>query len=471
MRLPRNPFRRTGRPSRATADTVAPPPSPLRPIDLTDDAEVTAALRLSMKVGEVLLASGTGAMDTMTQIAQVAAAYGLTQCDVEVTYNAISISARRGPVLPPVSSIRIVHYRAHDFTRLAEVDRLIRRLRRGELTVTEAYEHLDAITGAPHPYARWLATAAWAAMAGSIAVLLGGGALVAVVAFLTTVVIDRTNRRLNRLGLPYFFQHFTGGVIASLPAVLLFTLHLDIRPSLVIAAGVVVLLPGLSLVGSVQDAITGAPVTAGARFFEVMVLTAGIIGGVAVALRVASGLGTTLPNVAPSQFTGNLTELLPKVASGAFAAGFYALACYAERRALLVAGLAGATGSLVVIIVLHFGVGPIFASACAATVVGLAGGLMARRALTPPIVVAVAGITPLLPGLTVYRGLYAFINDQPLTGFSELASATGIGAALAAGVVLGEWVARTLRRPQILRPGMLDRTGLRRPISPRRPGR
>jgi hypothetical protein len=99
-------------------------------------------------------------------------------------------------------------------------------------------------------------------------------------------------------------------------------------------------------------------------------------------------------------------------------------------------------------------------SGVAATLVGLAGGLMARRALTPPLVVALAGITPLLPGLKVYRGLYALLNDELVIGANQLLAATGVGGALAAGVILGEWCDRTIRRPRIL-----SRFGaLRRPI-------
>ena len=75
---------------------------------------------------------------------------------------------------------------------------------------------------------------------------------------------------------------------------------------------------------------------------------------------------------------------------------------------------------------------------------------MARRALTPPLVVVVAGITPLLPGLSLYRGLYALLNNEVVIGLSSLLAAFGIGCALAAGVTLGEWIARTLRRPRIL---------------------
>ncbi len=51
----------------------------------------------------------------------------------------------------------------------------------------------------------------------------------------------------------------------------------DGRSSLVLASSIVVLLAGLSLVGAAEDAISGFPVTATARAFEVVTLTAGIV--------------------------------------------------------------------------------------------------------------------------------------------------------------------------------------------------
>ena len=82
---------------RATIDAVTAAPAPLQPIDLTDDAVVAEALDVAVRVGEVLLASGTGAIDTSEQVRFVAATYGLAQCDVDVTYNSIVLSARDRP--------------------------------------------------------------------------------------------------------------------------------------------------------------------------------------------------------------------------------------------------------------------------------------------------------------------------------------------------------------------------------------
>lgn len=70
-------------------------------------------------------------------------------------------------------------------------------------------------------------------------------------------------------------------------AVLLVAWDVDVSSSLVVAAGIVVLLTGLSLVGAVEDAISGFPVTAAARAFEVVTLTAGIVVGIVSVLDLA----------------------------------------------------------------------------------------------------------------------------------------------------------------------------------------
>ncbi|MEV6772325.1 threonine/serine exporter family protein [Nocardia sp. NPDC051030] len=437
---------------RATADAVVEAPAPLQPIDLTDDATVTQVLDLAERVGEVVLASGTAVTDTTDQVEFIASTYGLSQCDIDVTYNSIRISADRGPTLPPASTMRVVRQRSLDFTRLAAADRLTRRIRRELVPPEEALAALDEITSAPHPYNRWIATFGWALMAAAVALLLNGGLLIAALSFATTTLIDRTNRRLNRRGLPFFFQHMVGGMIAALPAVLVssYFSHLHLDPALIIAAGIAVLLAGLQLVGAVEDAITGAPITAAARMLEVVMMTGGIIAGITLTLRAAELLNLTVPSVdmAPGR---DLTNWPMKLLAGALTSLAFALACYAEKRALAAAAFSGAAATIFYLLVQQAGFGPIVSSGAAATVVGLAGGLLARRALTPPLVVAVAGITPLLPGLRVYRGLYALLNDEQLIGINQLFSAFAVGCALAAGVTLGEWIARDLRRPRIVK--------------------
>ncbi|CFA02855.1 putative transmembrane protein [Mycobacterium tuberculosis] len=61
--------------------------------------------------------------------------------------------------------------------------------------------------------------------------------------------------------------------------------------------------------------------------------------------------------------------------------------------------------------------------------------------MTPP-----AGIMPMLPGLAVFRAVFAFaVNDTPDGGLTQLLEAAATALALGSGVVLGEFLASPLR--------------------------
>ncbi|GED98497.1 threonine/serine ThrE exporter family protein [Gordonia crocea] len=437
----------------ATIDTIEPGSivvAPRKPIDLRDEAAITEVLDLAARIGAVLLDAGTGAIDTTHQVEFVAGIYGLDDVDVDVTFNTVLICARRGSTLPPITASRSVYYRSLDFTRLAQVDRLVRKIRQLSITPATAHAIVDEITEAPHPYPYWVSTVAWGLMASGVGIYLGGTWIVWLTAFATTIAIVTVNRFLNRIGTPPFFQQLAGGFLAVLPAALLYPAlegsGLGFRPAQIIAAGIIVLLSGLTLVGAVQDAITGAPITATARVAEVLVMTGGILVGVAMSVGFVGLFDVDLPaltTVAPF----GAADVPSRVIGGALAAVAFALASYAERRALPAAFFAGALGAGVAAALYLTTIGPVFSYAAAAVIVGLLGGLAARRALTPPLVIAVAGITPLLPGSAIYRGMYGLMTGTG--GGPEMATAFLIGCALAAGVTLGEFIARTLRRPRL----------------------
>jgi uncharacterized membrane protein YjjP (DUF1212 family) len=339
-----------------------------------------------------------------------------------------------------------------DFSRLAAVDRLIGRIRAGEVSPSNARDELDAIITAPHPYRRWVATLAWGALAFATAGTLGAGLLACVVSALSAMTIDRVNRRLNRHGLPFFFQYAVGGAIAAAPPLALYWLSprlgLQFEPTVAIAAGLVVLLAGLSLVGSVGDVITGAPVTAAARFFELVMMTAATIAGVALVLHLANRFGAPFVAIG-ADAPPALAEFPARIAFGAASAAAYALACYAERTAAVAAAFGGAAGTVVFLLVQGWGLGAVVASFAAAVPIGLVGRLMERRNLAPPMVVSIAGIVPLLPGLALLHGIYAILNDQHAVGFGSVLGALAIGTALAAGVTLGEWSSWKVRRRRL----------------------
>jgi uncharacterized membrane protein YjjP (DUF1212 family) len=413
------------------------------------DERVAEVLDLAGNIGAILMASGTPANATMEQVMAITAAYGIERCEVDVINTTIHLAAYRGPTAPAASTLHIVQSRSMDFSRLAAVDRLIGRIRAGQVGPTQARDELDAIITAPHPYKRWVATLAWGALAFATAGTLGADLLVCFVGALSAMAIDRVNRRLNRHGLPFFFQYAVGGAIATAPALLLYWLGpkvgLQFDPTVAIAAGLVVILAGLSLVGAVGDVITGAPVTAAGRFFELVMMTGATIAGVALVLHLASRFGAPFVGIS-ADAPPALAELPARVAFGAASAAAFALACYAERSAAMAAAFGGAAGTIAFLLAQSFGLGAVVASFVAAVPIGLVGRLMERRNLAPPMVVSIAGIVPLLPGLSLLHGIYAILNDQHAVGFASVLGAFAIGTALAAGVTLGEWGSWKVRR-------------------------
>jgi uncharacterized membrane protein YjjB (DUF3815 family) len=124
-------------------------------------------------------------------------------------------------------------------------------------------------------------------------------------------------------------------------------------------------------------------------------------------------------------------------------AGFWALASHARPRAVAVATVAGAVSWTTAWAAGELGAGPAVASATAAVVVGFCGESLTDRLRIPPLLVAVCGIVPLLPGLAIYRGLFEIVVAADLTsGLDVLVGAAAIGLALAAGVALGKHLGR-----------------------------
>jgi uncharacterized membrane protein YjjB (DUF3815 family) len=217
-----------------------------------------------------------------------------------------------------------------------------------------------------------------------------------------------------------------------------------------VAAGITVLLSGFAVVGTVQDAIGGYHMTAAGRAFEIAVVSAGLLTGVVLGLKVAQHAGVQLDVAADLPPSG--ARIAVSLVAASVASAFYALGGYAAPRALLFAALAGAAGRGTFVLLTSFGAGPVAATGVAAVVVGAAAGLLRRVGrvpwgTVPPLVVALAGITPLLPGLTAYRGFYQLSVEGLADGLVTVTLALAIGLALAAGVTLGQFLTRPNATP------------------------
>lgn len=409
---------------------------------MSDRREAYEALDLALRIGEVLLSSGAGAADVSATMLEVTRACGVRNVSADVTFVDLTLRHQPRRDEPAAIQVRRVNRRPVDYADLVEVDQAVTELVSGRITRDDARDRVARIVSTGHSRPRWAVTLGWGVMGAGIALTLGGGLVICVLAFIAACGIDATQRLLPPHRIPTFYQQAAGGFVATMIAVVASATSVEADPSRVVTAGIVMLLAGVGILGATQDALTGFPVTASARVIDAFLNTMGIIAGVGAGLTVGDLLGVGLVDLEVG--AAGIAEAGVIVVGAALAASGFAFASYAPWRALVAVALVGGLGQAVLLSVNSTAVGRTWGSAVAAVVIGAVCHVAAGRFRVPPLVVVVPAIVPLLPGLEVYRGLAELAQGSD--GVLELASALATALALAAGVILGQYVARPIKR-------------------------
>lgn len=433
------------RPSGPPTDEIPVWTSP----DGVDRKTAQAVIDLAMRAGVAMLSTGASAADVVATVLMLTKAYHLRSVHVDLTYTSIIVSYHRGPEADPITVMRIVRYRVQDFTRLERLRELILEVSRERIDIHEARVRFDAVIQASHPYRRWLVTASSGGLAAGVTGLIGGGPLIILFSFLTAWVVTRVLDALGRAGVTSFFAQCVGSAIPTVVATLIVIAGANgvpfaqgFSPSLIVAAGIVLLLSGMSVVGAAEDALSGYYVTAGARAFEVIVLSLGIAVGITIVLTIGQKLGYP---IAISERTILSNNVGIQLVCAAVIALSFAISSYSSGRVVLVATFAAALGWGILAAVERMGFGPATASASAALVIGFAARLGARRVGVSSLAVTTAAIVPLLPGRMAYQGISQIVSQPSglgiAVGVPTLAGAFGLGLGLAAGVIIGNYFA------------------------------
>ena len=328
-------------------------------LELTgSDDQAGTAIDLAVRVGELLLRCGAGARDVESGVIAVAAASGLDNLEVDITNQSLLVQGRT-PAGTLMTMLRVVRSSSRDFARLVAVHRLVEDLAAGRVDLDEATARLRRIRRQKRPWPRWFVSLAYGGLAASVAMLLGAGATAILLGLVSSVLVDRVGIGLGRVGLPAFYVSAVGGAIATMFAWLVFVLgrwgSLGVSAedfAYVVAGGIVVLLPGRAMASSVEDAITGFPVTGAGRLFGVLLTAAGIIVGVAAGLSMALragralDLGLTAPDAL--SFAGSGASTAVRVVAGALGGAASSITMRSRRRLVLPSAVLGGLGLLCV---------------------------------------------------------------------------------------------------------------------------
>ncbi|GHC86621.1 membrane protein [Nocardiopsis terrae] len=443
----------------------------LTPDSLDDEEDVklpdARAINLALRVGELMLASGESTEAVSEAILSLSVAFDLPRSEVSVTFTTISLSTHPGGDSPPVTGERVVRRRTLDYFRVNELHSLVQQAALGLLELEDASARLEQIRRARMPYPNWLIAVGFGLIASSASVMVGGGAVVAAVAFLATVLGDRTSVFLANRGVAEFYQMAAAAVVASSIGVGLLwvstTLDLGLQAGAIITGNIMALLPGRPLVSSLQDGISGSYVTAVARLLETFFILGAIVSGVVTVAYTATRLGV---NLDLENLPSAGMALNPAVLIGAAGIAMaFAISLAVPPRMLPTIGALG-----VMIWVIYAGlrafldVPLVVGTVAGAVAVGMVGHWLARRTRRPVLPYLIPSIAPLLPGSILYRGLIEITQGTggAVAGLLSLAEAIMVALALGAGVNLGGELVRAFQRGGLAGAGMRSRPAARR---------
>jgi len=416
------------------------------------------ALRLAMTIGDTMLSMGVPASRVVSRLLDITETYCKRPVHIDVSADIIMLSQLRGIDKEPLTLIRPVVPRVINNMTLQLIQQLVYDIRAGKYSLEEAETRLNSILKEPIVYPSWLVTTGNALIATGVSMMFSDNWRVWLLTFVIAIMVDRLLAFLFNRGITSFFRQICAAAFVTMAAACINQLTIsgvdffaDMQPTLIIVGGIVMLVAGLMIVGAIQDAIEEYYVTANARILKVILLTLGIVVGIMIGLYVASKLGMGI-YVSPDPLS--LNTLTYQVIGSAVAAAGFAIGTQTRMRAVLWAGLMGASALVIMYSALRLDISVVPASGVAATVVGLIATLFSRRWKTPSTGIIAAGILPLVPGLALFNGLMQLANYPPgdplfERGIATLFTAFATALAIAIGASLGSMLGRPLHHQAV----------------------
>ncbi|HKU28956.1 MAG TPA: threonine/serine exporter family protein [Arthrobacter sp.] len=409
------------------------------------DASARKTIDFALHMAETMFRYGAGALEVETSIIAVTAALGLKYIEVDITNQSVAINYAPKDQTP-ITLLRVVRSWTNNYAGLAQVHQLVTDIVAGGVGRAEAVSRLDDIIRKSKPFPRWMVTIAFGVFAAVFVGVLGGGLGASALAFASNLLVNLVARQLGKWRTPDFFVTAACSFLVTFIALMLRWAGAEIPPSIVVAGGILLLLPTGRLVSSVQDAINGFPVTAAGRFLSTILTFGAIVAGIAVAVVVGDLVGTA--NIDVTQTFPEAYPLWGQAILIAIAVIAIGITEQTQLKLLLPTAAVGVVGYFVLWGAGVLGMGDRLSPAITAVAIGLLGRIVALRLGAPQLVVAVPAAIILLPGLKIFRSMYVLTVQEAdiLLGSGGMLNAGAIVLGVAAGIVLGDNLARPLTK-------------------------
>jgi uncharacterized membrane protein YjjP (DUF1212 family) len=389
------------------------------------------AMEFTLRLGHALNQNGYPADSLKAMLSAVSAKLGLPH--VETYTTATGLQMAFGPLSRQRTYLMAVTPGSLNLSKMTRLDEVALQVMEGRLTPADGIARIERIVAVASPYGPLPTMLAYALASGSFARLLGGGVREITIALLIggltglLALIAGRSDRMESLFAPLaaFLAAFLAGAIAAGA--------LPLASGIVSLAGLVVLLPGLTLTIALEELSTRHLVTGVGRLSSALIAFLGIVFGVA--------MGSQLAQVALGP-----AHIVAPIALPAWT-DLAAVAVSALASVVIMRAQPRDTGWIALGVAIAFGASSLGALALGplgaflgALALGVASNIFSVLRNRPALVMQAPGLLILVPGSVGYRSLAALLQSNTLSGVQAAFQMFLVGAALVYGLLFANLI-------------------------------
>lgn len=255
-------------------------PNTSKPALNTDDH--AAVVDVSLLVGQLMLQHGAETQLVEETMHRLGTALGFTWLDIYVSPNALVVSSNHNGQFR--TKTRRVAERPVNMTTVSCIVRLVQRTEQGQHTLIEVQQELDRIMGIGHHYNRWQIAFALGLACAAFCKIFGGGLPEMAVTFVASTTAALVRQEFAKRHINLFINIGTTAFTATIISSIASLMHWGQKPDTALAAAVLLLIPGVPFINSIQDLIKGYTTMGLARWTVGTLITLSISLGMILAL-------------------------------------------------------------------------------------------------------------------------------------------------------------------------------------------
>lgn len=322
---------------------------------------------------------------------------------------------------------------SNNLGRVADVNQVSREFCSGAITLDEAIEKLKAISN-HRRYSLMIRVLGYILTGGGFCYVFGSTLPDVVGAVVCSFAIAFVDLFLGpKIGKGFITNILAGATITVAAAVVSYCVgqlfDIQLQAHYMIIGPIMLLVPGLAMTNAARDIVHGDYLSGGSRAIEAFCIAALVSVGVGVGMAIVNVCGFSDSLVLNFNLSvQTLPRFLGAVLASALAVCGFSILFEIQPKNMIFCGLSGMLSWAVYLVADYFGMSGVWATFCATLAVDLFSHIYARKLKTPVIIFLVTGLLPLVPGISVYKAVYAIMYGEGGAGQTLLGAILCVGA-------------------------------------------